>query len=136
MINKVMVMSVLCWKGLQINMEITLMHQLKNSCRCCNKGSAAIQGNCYICRLWNTPETMAIWHCTQCHMPLCKEDRSKSDRIGHSSCIETHLEASSNEHYGCKGQPLDRHTSCPPGTKGLWIYRAAQNNDDYFFMFL
>jgi hypothetical protein len=94
----------------------------------CNRGSA-IQGNCYICRLWNTPENMTTWRCTQCHMPLCKEDRSKSDRIGHSSCIETHLEASSNEHYGCKGKPLDRHT-CPPGTKGQWIYRSAPSNDE------
>jgi hypothetical protein len=33
-INKLMVMSLLCWKGLQINMDIPLVHQLKeNSCR-------------------------------------------------------------------------------------------------------
>ena len=66
MINK-MVMSVLCWKGLQINMEITLMHQLKNSCRCCNKGSAA-KGNCYIAD-YGIP--LKLWQYGIVHNVIC-----------------------------------------------------------------
>ena len=82
---------------------------------------------CYICRRHlkqgqNLQQQTSFW-CCNCHMPLCKVDRSDSNKRT-MSCLLEHLNADDPD-LAC-GQPHAKSKACP---QHLWIETDPRRSD-------